>query len=216
VEWTGRAELGILELFSRGHYGSAARHSFPDSILAPEVLEDAERRGYSVGRLRAIASELRFIEFELLHHEYEQSGTPRATGQAGSYQNRIVDLVLRGVWGFDSSWLVRAEFQRLDQAASGRGTNVFEYEREEWMPAVFVQWRPVRMHRIELGYLATSYEWSGSPDLNVPGGENGYVQKLKIGWLIEFSARARLQFSLSHEPDPQRFGGGNVQMLLFF
>jgi hypothetical protein len=26
----------------------------------------------------------------------------------------------------------------------------------------------------------------------------------------------RLQFSLSHEPDPQRFGGGNVQMLLLF
>jgi hypothetical protein len=216
LEWTGRAEFGILELFSRGRYGSAARNSFPDSVHAPEVLENSGQRGYSLGRLRALATESRFIEFEVLHHEYEQSDTPRATGQAESYRDRIVDLALRGVWGFDTRWLVRAELHRLDQAAFGRGTNEFEYEREDWMPAVFVQWSPVTVHRFELGYLATSYEWNGSPDLNPPGEESGYVQKLKLGWLIEFSATARLQFSLSHEPDPQRFGGGNVQMLLLF
>ena len=81
---------------------------------------------------------------------------------------------------------------------------------------MFVQWRPGRVHRLELGYLATSYQWNGSPDSNPPGGESGYVQKLKLGWLIELSEMARMQFSLSHEPDPQRFGGGNVQMMLLF
>ena len=216
VEWTGRVECGIFELFSRGHYGSAARRSFPDSLLAPETLGSAEQRGYSVGRLRAIATESRFLEFELLHHEFEQTEIPRETGQAERYRNRIVDLVLRGVWGFDASWLVRAELHRLDQSASECGAGVFEYEREDWMPAVFFQWRPAKLHRFELGYLATSYEWRGSPEANAPADQSGYVQKLKLGWLIELSAMARLQFSLSHEPDPQRFGGGNVQMLLLF
>jgi len=62
--------------------------------------------------------------------------------------------------------------------------------------------------------MGTGYTWEGAP--SPPYSEDGYRQKVELSWLIEASERARLQFSLSHEPDPQRFGGANVQVQVGF
>ena len=43
-----------------------------------------------------------------------------------------------------------------------------------------------------------------------------WSDKVKLGWTHRFSPAAQIQFSLSHEVAPDRFGGGNVQFMAFF
>jgi hypothetical protein len=211
LEWVVRATAGPFELFSEGLYGSSGRRSYPDSTRVPDRLADSGRLDGSRTRARYLFGEPGFVELGLDHHRAESSVTPRATATALDYENELLDVALRGVWHLDPSWRARAEVHRLVQAA--RSTS-FDYDRSEWMPGAWVRWSAGAVHHVEVGYMGTGYEWDGSPDS--PRSESGYKQKLELAWLIEPSPDARVQLSLSHEPDPQRFGGGNVQVQLHF
>jgi len=211
LEWTARGVAGRFEAFTQGLYGSGWERSFPDPGQVPEPAADARRLNGSVSRVRGFVGAGRFAEIELMHHEFESSVTPRAMGIAAPYRNRFVDLALRGVWRFDDRWRARGELHRLDQSASSPD---FEYARVDWMPATWLRYAFGRVHSVEIGYMGTGYDWTGSP--YSPESENGYRQKLELAWLIEPSERARVQLSLAHEPDPQKFGGGNVQVQVGF
>ena len=43
-----------------------------------------------------------------------------------------------------------------------------------------------------------------------------YTDKIKLGWSYAFTQVARVQFSISHELDLERFGGGNVMFQINF
>lgn len=216
LEWTARGVIRAFEAFTRGRWGSTARRGYPDSTLSPELASDETGRNELVLRVRGLLREERFLELEYLRHEYLLYEVPRVSGTREGYENRIEDLALRVLWRLDDRWSVRGEIHTLSQTITASPSA--RYERSDLMPAVFVQWRPHPVHSIELGYMGTDYdtEWRDPDPPAEQRTEAGYVQKLELGWLIRFSQDARLQFSLSHEPDPQRFGGGNVQFLLFF
>lgn len=214
LEWTTRLAGHGFEVFSSGHFGSRSARSFPDSSASPELVAESSRRSGSVTRLRWLHTETRYLEVELLHHLLEQSLRQRGMSVDETYRNRIVDVALRVLWSWAERWSFRGELHRLDQAADRRGSEVYDYSRSEWMPAAFVSWKWHRMHRLGLGWLASAYDWKGSPEA-VPS-ENGTVQKLELAWYVEFSEMSRFKLSASHEPDPQHFGGGNIQLLLAF
>jgi hypothetical protein len=217
-EWAARGRRAWMEAFSRGDYGSEGRQSFPDSAQSPVVQTQGKQRGYSETRLRLLRSETRFGEVALLHHRlFLQRNTRGAAGSItpATYRNDVVDVAVRGFWSLDQYWAARAELHRVQQHAEQTGIDSYDYERTDWMPAVFVQWRFLPSHQLELGYLAADYTWTGSPDV-ASFAESGRVHKLELGWLIDFSKAARMQVSLSHEPDPQRFGGGNIQVQMSF
>jgi hypothetical protein len=211
LDWVARGVFGRLEVFSEGLYGSAGERSYPDPMAMPLLEADSSRLNWSVSRVRALADLHRFVELEFAHHEYESSETLRGTVAPDACGNRLFNLALRGVWRFDGKWRARGELHRVDQQAAIGET---DYAREEWMPAFWLGWAPGRVHLLELGYMATGYTWEGAP--SPPYSEDGYRQKVELSWLIKASERAGLQFSLSHEPDPQRFGGANVQVQVGF
>lgn len=211
LEWTARGVLERFEVFTQGRYGTGWERSYSDPAVVPLLEADARQQTGSVSRARWLASGQRFMELEFAHHQYESSKTPRATGAPEPYRNRLIDLVLRGVWRFDDRWRARGELHRVDQKAS---SPEFEYARQDWMPAVWLAWAIHGAHAIEAGYMGTSYEWTGSP--SGIEAEDGFRQKLELAWVVRPSDHARLQFSLSHEPDPQRFGGANIQVQLGF
>lgn len=211
LEWVARGRWRWVEAFTEGSYGSGSERSYPDSVKVPEPGADSRRLNGSVSRVRGLLGRERFVELELWHHEFESSVTPRTASSAETYRNRVFDVVVRGVWRIDGAWRVRSEVHRLDQEASASS---FDYARADWMPALWVRRSFGRVHSVEVGYMGTRYDWDGSPD--DPASEDGYKQKLELAWFIEPSDRARVQFSLSHEPDPQKFGGANVQVQVGF
>jgi hypothetical protein len=68
-----------------------------------------------------------------------------------------------------------------------------------------------------VGYLATPYEWDYvSRDGTAPYNAASSVDKLTLAWTFVFSENARALLSLSHEPEVNRFGGGNLQLQAAF
>ena len=84
-----------------------------------------------------------------------------------------------------------------------------------FFPALFIELRSPGLSVWELGYLACHHSWDYvSP--TVDDHTDDYTDKLKLGWTYPFTPRARLQLSLSHEIDLERFGGGNIQFQILF
>ena len=92
-----------------------------------------------------------------------------------------------------------------------------DHERRESLVGLFVARAVARAHWIDLGWMATDYRWTSTPDASAYGpDEDGFASKLSIGWTYEPSERARVRALLSHEPDPQDFGGASVQAQMLF
>ena len=76
---------------------------------------------------------------------------------------------------------------------------------------------PATGHAADLRYMGTLHEWTTMPPDPAFGPDrDGYASKVGLGWTYGFSEGTWLRASISHEPDPQRFGGGNVQLQLRF
>ncbi len=215
VQWELRHQIGRWELFSTGRYGSGSRRTYPDSTLSPGVLGTFRRDGASTVRLRHVWTDLDFAGVEASHYRFE-AVEQRRDGAAGfEYGNEFVHLRGLGVVGIGGSWGLRPEIHWLRQWASARGRREFDHRREDFFPALFVELRAPGKSTWELGYLASHHQW----EYAVGGwtdNRDGYTDKIKFGWTYAFLPAARVQFSLSHELDLDRFGGGNVQYQMNF
>ena len=215
VQWELRHQTGRWELFSTGRYGSGSRRSYPDSVLSPSVAGSFRQDGVSTVRLRHVWTDLDFAGFEASHYRFEAS-EQRRDGVAGfEYANEFVHLRGLGMVGIGGSWVLRPEIHWLRQWAAATGRYEFDHRREDIFPAVFVELHAPGKSTWELGYMASHHQWNF-----VAGGttdnHDGYTDKIKFGWTYAFLPTARVQFSLSHELDLDRFGGGNVQYQMNF
>jgi hypothetical protein len=215
IQWELRHQIGRWELFSTGRYGSGSRRAYPDSALSPAVAGSFRRDGASTVRLRHVWTDLDFAGFEASHYRFE-AAEQRRDGVAGfEYANEFVHLRGLGVVGIGDLWGLRPEIHWLRQWASAGGRRDFIHRREDFFPAVFVELHAPGKSTWELGYLASHHQWNHAVGDWVDN-RDGYTDKIKFGWTYAFLPTARVQFSLSHELDLDRFGGGNVQYQMNF
>lgn len=215
IQWELRHQIGRWELFSTGRYGSGSRRAYPDSTLSPAVAGLFRQDGASTVRLRHVWTDLDFVGLEASHYRFEASEQRRDEVAGFEYDNEFVHLRGLGVVGIGGSWGLRPEIHWLRQWASARGRFEFTHRREDFFPAVFVELHAPGKSTWELGYLTSHHQWEYVVDGRTDN-RSGYTDKLKLGWTYAFLPTARVQFSLSHELDLDRFGGGNVQYQMNF
>jgi hypothetical protein len=84
------------------------------------------------------------------------------------------------------------------------------------MTGFFYRWQTGR-HSIEGGYMFTVTNWSYK---NLHGGkdehDDGYLDKLKLGWYYTFPSDDVLTISISHQVRLGGFGGANLQYIMLF
>jgi hypothetical protein len=215
LQWEGRYQSGRWELFSAGRYGSGSRRSYPDSSLSPVVAETYRRDGAATLRLRRLLEDPDFLGLEVSHYRFEASEQGRDEAQSFDYSNEYVHLRGLGVIGIGGPWGLRPEIHWLRQWATADGRREFTHRRDDFFPALFAELNAPGKSTWELGYMGTHHQW----EYSVGGWSDdrqGYTDKIKLGWTYAFLPTARLQFSLSHELDLDRFGGGNVQFQTVF
>lgn len=215
VIWELRHRAGPWEVFSTGGYGSGSRRSYPDSVRSPAAAAGFERQGAGTLRLRRIWSDRDFLSLEASHYRFEGEQESRPPGQDFTYRNEWVHLRMLVVRPLGRSWTLRPEVHWLRQWSRAEGLRRFHHRREDIFPAVFLQRHGGGKSRWELGYMATHYRWRGSYE-GAPDRGDGFTDKIKLGWTWAFLPTARLQLSLSHEVDLERFGGFNVQYQMIF
>jgi len=215
VQWELRHQIGRWELFSTGRYGSGSQRAYPDSVLSPAVAGSFRRDGAATCRLRHVWSDLDFAGLEVSHYRFEAAEQLRNGTADFEYANEFVHLRGLGVVGIGRSWGLRPEIHWLRQWASAEGRREFTHMREDFFPAVFVELHAPGKSTWELGYMGTHHQWEYSAADWVDN-RDAYTDKIKLGWTYAFLPTARVQFSVSHEVDLDRFGGGNVQFQMNF
>lgn len=215
VQWALRHQTGRWELFSTGSYGSGSRRAFPDSALSPTVTASSRRDEASTIRLRHLLSGSGFLAIQASHYRFQASEQRRDGAADYAYSNEFVHLRGLGVMGIGGPWGLRPEIHWLRQWASAEGRRDFTHNREDFFPALFVELHAPGESTWELGYLASHHQWDYTVG-NWTDHRNEYTDKIKLGWTYAFLSTARVQFSLSHEVDLDRFGGGNVQYQINF
>ena len=215
VQWELRHQTGRWELFSTGRYGSGSQREYPDSDLSPAVAGSYRREGASTVRLRFLLGEPDFLGIEASHYRFQAAEQWRDGAEGFDYDNEFVHLRGLGVTGIGGPWGLRPEFHWLRQWASAEGRRDFTHNREDFFPALFVELHAPGKSTWELGYLASHHQWDYAAR-DWTDDYHGYTDKIKLGWTYSFLPTARVQFSLSHELDLDRFGGGNVQYQMNF
>jgi len=215
IQWELRHQTGRWELFSTGRYGSGSRRAYPDSALSPVLSGSYRRDGASTIRLRYLLNESDFLGLETSHYRFEADEQRRDGVTGFEYGNEFVHLRGLGVVGIGGSWGLRPEINWLRQWASSTGRREFDHRREDFFPALFVELHAPGKSTWELGYMATHHQWEYTAGDWVDN-RDAYTDKIKFGWTYAFLPTARLQISLSHEVDLDRFGGGNVQFQMNF
>lgn len=215
VQWELRHQIGRWELFSTGRYGSGSQRAYPDSVLSPAVAGSFRQDGAATCRLRHVWSDLDFAGIEASHYRFEAT-EQRRDGTAGfEYANEFVHLRGLGVAGIGGSWGLRPEVHWLRQWASAGGRREFTHRREDFFPALFVELHAPGNSTWELGYMGSHHQWDYSSG-DWMDNRDAYTDKIKFGWTYAFLPTARVQFSVSHELDLERFGGGNAQFQMNF
>ena len=215
IQWELRYQVGRWELFSTGRYGSGSRRAYPDSALSPALAGSFRRDGAGTIRLRHLLNEADFLGVEASHYSFEADEQRRDGVDGFEYGNEFVHLRGLGVLGIGGSWGLRPEINWLRQWASSTGRREFDHRREDFFPALFVELHAPGKSTWELGYMATHHQWEYTAGGWVDN-RDAYTDKIKFGWTYAFLPTARVQFSVSHELDLDRFGGGNVQFQMNF
>ncbi len=215
IQWEGRYQTGNWEVFSTGRYGSGWRRAFPDSVLSPEVAGSCLDDDTATLRLRYLLAEPGFVGAEVSHYRFK-AGENRRDGLPGfQYTNEFVHLRGLGVVNLGGPWGLRPEIHWLRQWTAANGRRTFDHRREDFFPAVFCELHAPGKSTWELGYMGIHYQWDHLVG-DWSDNRSGYTDKIKFGWTYAFLPTARLQFSVSHELDLDRFGGGNVQFQTVF
>ena len=210
-QWEARWAAGRWEAFSRGRYLSRWSRAFPDSATSPAVRAEAGRHGEGVLRVRRLLADGELVEAGLAHYRFTADEVRRDGADGYAYRHEWVHAHALAELAAGPRLVLRPELHWVRQWASGRGARAFAHTREDVIPALSVRLATGGRGAWELGYMGTHHRWE-----HTAGRQDAWTDKVKLGWLFAFTPRARLQASLSHELDLERFGGGNVQFQVLF
>ena len=133
-----------------------------------------------------------------------------------SYENISGEISLHYITGVFEKDRIRTVGRYIQQRADGDGFKGHRYDRSEFLIGLFYEYA-LGTHAIEAGYMFSAYDLaykglSQRPDF----ADNGFVDKVKLGWMYNFPDRARINISISHQLILGGFGGANLQYIMFF
>ena len=214
--WALHVRHGMFELSGEGTVLRPVERRFDDASRSPDLAFFREKRSWSSHAVRWVGDD-RLVEFRFEHRDLQR--IERVPPDAVVFEDRRQDSRWRHArlaWeqGFGRAWRGRASVHRLHY------DNEFvavDHRRRETMFGAFVERRFGDRHWVDVGWMSTDFSWTSSPDGSVYGrDQDGIASKLAIGWTLEVTDRGWLRALLSHEPDPQQFGGANLQAQMMF
>ncbi|UCD94562.1 MAG: hypothetical protein JSU69_00485 [Candidatus Zixiibacteriota bacterium] len=217
LQWLTRYALGRWVLFSEGTCLRGFKRRFPDRERSPEFFYHQQQTNNFTIKLRYRTTDQAFFETSVYHYRFDDRQSGYAPDYRYSYKNEIVHGTLKYIFPLTAKSRIRLALHHVFQKARAHGFQDYAYERTEFLPAVVGEYFLSPRFTAEFGYLGTVYDWDyDHPSDREDYRASSYADKLKLGFLYRFNENSRIQFSLSHEPSPSKFGGGNVQYLMFF
>ena len=218
LQWTGRYAIGRWEGFTSGRLSTLSERVFPDTILSPDIT--GETRVLDRARLlgRYLTSDESFAELDFWYYGFQDGQTWRNQVASYGYRNRLWVLNARYAVTFGGgSWRAWPGVRVLVQEAVAEGFRTYDFDRVDWMPSAFVEYFLSPSHSFDVGYMGSASDRTlEEADPETSFDQTSYSDKVKGGWTYHFSPLARMHVSVSHRVVRHKFGGGNVQFVMFF
>ena len=214
--WVAHLERGIWSVSSEGTVLAPYERRYPDPVRSPDLAFLRQQRSWSTHSVRA-RLDRHLLEVRFEHRDFERQA--RVPDGATLFEDEAQDSRWRHVrlaWEHRPAehWRVRAQLHRMTYANDFLAVS---HERNEILGGAFVERALGGGHWIDVGWMTTDYEWTSMPTSSAYGPDrDGTASKIALGWTLAFEGRGRLRALLSHEPDPQQFGGANVQAQILF
>ncbi len=219
LNWAVRQGLGNgLWLYSEGLVGQGFERSFPDATESPEQSRHDRNENRAELRLTRVGDDATRSLWSLMveWYEFEESRRFRSPGFDYDYENRQLNVGAEHVRMLGERHRLRLLAQFVDQAAESRGFREHDYERRDVLAGAFYEYL-WQNSGVTVAYV------SGLPDIVYDAldteesfTEDGYTDKLIVGWRYSFSANAEIRASLSQEVSERGFGGGAIQFQMTF
>ena len=218
LQWTGRYAKGRWEGFTSGRLSSPSERVFPDTLLSPDITGETRVLDRVRFRGRYLTSDESFVELGFWHYGFEDGQMWRNEDASYDYRNRLWVLSAHYAITFgDGAWRAWPGVRVLFQEAAAEGFRTYDFSRTDWMPSAFVEYFLSPSHSFEVGYMASASDRTLEElDPEASFAKTSHADKVKGGWTYHFSPLARIQLSLSHRVSVDKFGGGNVQFVMFF
>lgn len=216
LQWFLRYGTDKWWVYSEGKFSTGFERSFPERELSPleqyhrQRIQHLSAKGYyRPAPATILGGAFYYYRFDEAKNFYQAEHDYR-------YRNTWYNGALELIFPAGTHARVRTLSHYVHQQAGSNGFNSHDFERNDFLAGVFYE-RIFARHFIDLGYMVSFFDWTytgfaGQGDDQ----QNGYVDKLTLGWSYAFVKSARIHISISHQVNLGGFGGANLQYLMFF
>jgi len=216
IHWITRYELDEFSLFSEGIMPSGFKRTYPDPAKSSEITYHQQliRQSHTRFYIKQKNNSLLLTGYQ--YYYFEEKKRFYQSGFNYDFYNAFHNFYLDYFLSFSDNFSGRIIGRYVYQESFSRVFKHYDYYRQEFMPALFIEYHLSRMSW-ELGWMESFYQWENTARPNINSYErNNIIEKIKLGWSWNFSEDSCLQLSLSHVISVFGFGGANIQMMHFF
>jgi hypothetical protein len=216
VDWAVRAKWKAVTFFSKGKYMNPLKIELNDAELSPERYFLKKQTNDLTAKLYCFLKERNFIEFKLFHYHYLKQELFYQSEFSYYYLNEIYDLACKYNHPLNDKFLIKPVLHYILQNSKANGLRSYNFSRKEIIPMVLLEYERERTIW-EVGLMRSAYDLE-LDDINdtLNYTRTNSTTKFMIRWTHKFNRNSKLQFSLSHVPDIEGYGGGNLNFMLFF
>lgn len=217
IQWYLRYGKGNLWIYSDGYLGTGFKRSFPDPEKSPLITSHQQQVNYFNFKLFYETGLSSLLELSIYQYHFVDAKTFYQSEDDYDYRNVINDISIQYLLPFREKYRLRLLVHYVYQEANSVGYHQHEYNRDDIVPAAFLEWIQDN-HKVDVGYMFTWFNWNYTAAIESRNYQldNGYFDKLYLGYTYQFNANAALHISISHQIKVSGFGGANAQYMMFF
>jgi hypothetical protein len=216
IKWAVRYSYQGFLLSSFGKIMNVFEIEFPDSSLSPEKKFHSKKNDEFKVWLFYFFNSGHIAELNFYQYFFQQIERFYSEVSNYKYRDRITDLALKYNHHLHENLTLRGVVHFVKQEAVANGMREYDFSRTELLPMIMFQF--ARKNSLwEIAYLRSSYDLTLNDEIEILSyNREKTFQKFMLRWTYNFNAAARLQFSLSHVPNIEGYGGGNLNFMLFY
>ena len=216
TKWSVRFSKNRFLFSSTGNFNNLFEVEFPDSVFSPDRSSFSNKNDEITVWLYYFFKAGHIAEFNFYHYFFRQKETFYEQTSDYDYRDYIYDFAVKYYHQLHKTLIIKGFLHFVRQEAEAEGQRNYDFKRNEILPKLILQFSEGRS-LWEIGYIRSSYKLNLDDALGTSSySRSNSFQTLMIRWTYMISDFARLQFSLSHVPDFDGFGGGNLNFLLHY
>lgn len=222
LQWLVRLGLGNeWYLFSKGEVGNGFDRVFDNPAKSPIIAHHERRENSAQLRVSRFENNGRGWSAWVEWYDFKEAQQLRQSSFNYDYRNTQINVSVEHtrIVGERHRWRFLVHY--IDQKARRLGYYAHEYDRTDILGGVFYEYLwPKSGATLAYAFGKPDVDYRVASTTLVSPGDvvdlDEYGDKIIAGWRYDFSQNAQIRIMFSHEITHRGFGGGSMQLQMFF